>query len=77
MSIICPKAKTVGLHCFDKFITKSMDNASAFILAPPPYEQVPISQPQFSAQNMAQHDRREPSEARTINNVVPESKHIY
>jgi hypothetical protein len=51
--------------------------SASFILGPPPYDQVHASHPKFPVQDMQQHDRREGSEAHTINNMVLEVKHIY
>jgi hypothetical protein len=38
---------------------------------------VPVRHPKFPVQDMQQHDRREASEAHTINGMVLETKHIY
>jgi hypothetical protein len=56
-------------------------NSLPFAPAPSSYEQqhpgqLQIQQ-QFFAQNKSQRDAREQSKAKTINSIVPESKHIY
>jgi hypothetical protein len=52
-----------------------------FILGPSPNEQQPAGQshvqPQIYTQHTPHHDKREQYEARTVNSVDPELKHIY
>jgi hypothetical protein len=51
--------------------------AASFVLGPPPYDQVPAGQPKFLRQDLQQRDRMEETETRTVNSMVPETKHIY
>jgi hypothetical protein len=58
----------------------SVASASQPQLPPPPPLQPAYSrgqQPEGSQQTHQQRDFREGSEARTVNSIVPESKHIY
>jgi hypothetical protein len=51
--------------------------SASFVLGPPPYDQAPAGQPKFPMQDLQQRDKREGSENRTVNSMVPETKHIY
>jgi hypothetical protein len=51
--------------------------SASFVLGSPSYDQVPASQPMFPRQDLQQRDRREGSKTCTVNNMVPETKHIY
>jgi hypothetical protein len=51
--------------------------SASFILGPPPYDQTLAGHPKFLVQELQEMDRREGSKTRTLNNIVPETKHIY
>jgi hypothetical protein len=66
----------VGNHSATSVASASQPQASWQQPPPPP----PIQQgqqPEGSQHNHLQRDFREESEARTVNSIVPESKHIY
>jgi hypothetical protein len=70
----------VGNHPAASVASASQPQVSWPLLPPPPPLQPPYSrgqQPEGSQQTHQQRDFREGSEARTINSIVPESKHIY
>jgi hypothetical protein len=70
----------VGNHPTASIALASQPQASWPKLPPPPPLQPVYSrgqQPEGSHQTHQQRDLREGSEARTVNNTVPESKHIY
>jgi hypothetical protein len=70
----------VGNHPTASVASASQPHASWPQLPPPPPLQPAYSrgqQPEGSQQTHHQRDFREEFEARTVNNIVPESKHIY
>jgi hypothetical protein len=70
----------VGNHPAASVALASQSQASWPQPPPPPPLQPAYSrgqQPEGSQQNHQQRDFREESEARTVNNTVSESKHIY
>jgi hypothetical protein len=73
------------LVCGNQQPTTSVASAShsqaAWAQLPPPPPMAPTlihnQQPEGHRQAQQQRDTREESEARTLNNIVPESRHIY
>jgi hypothetical protein len=66
----------VGNHSVASVALASQSQASWQKL-PPPAPKQRGQQPEGSQHTHQQRDFREESEARTVNNIVPESKHIY
>jgi hypothetical protein len=66
----------VGNHPAASIASASQPQASWQQPPPPPLTQRG-QQPEGSQHNHLQRDFREESEARTVNSIVPESKHIY
>jgi hypothetical protein len=70
----------VGNHLAVSVASASHSQASWPQLPPPPPLQPPYSrsqQPEGCQHTQQQREFREESEARTVNSIVPESKHIY
>jgi hypothetical protein len=70
----------VGNHPAASVASASQPHASWPQPPPPPPLQPAYSrgqQPEVSQQTHQQRDFMEESEARTVNSIVPESKHIY
>jgi hypothetical protein len=55
----------------------SHSQAASALLPPPPPMHQPCQQPEGHRQMQQQRDTCEESEARTVNNTIPESRHIY
>jgi hypothetical protein len=72
---VCGQSTAYGFHCFGK----SFPTFLAQLPPPPPLVPALIhnQQPEWHRQVQQQRDLREESEARTVNNIVPESRHIY
>jgi hypothetical protein len=63
------------------FVVSASHSQASWAQLPPPPPLAPVlvhsQQPEGHRHAQQQHDLREESEARTVNNTVPESKHIY
>jgi hypothetical protein len=72
---VCGQSTTYDFCCFGKSLPNLLGSVATTATTAPAL--VHNQQPEGHHQAQQQRDLQEESEARTVNNIVPESRHIY